>query len=206
MSYTELLLPEVLPAAPGCLDEVARRAIRAAAMEFFRDSTAWRHTTEGSAVIEGAREVELSLPRGTFIHRVFWARIGDRDLKGISERWASDDSRGIPREYSVPSGGRQLLLNPIPQKGEFVPGLIAHVALVPGFDSTDIPRNLLEKYRMGLVYGAIRNVLATPGAAWSDIRLAGEYGMMFETEKAHALRASNADNAPIVRKVRYGGL
>ena len=207
MGYVDQILPEVIPAAPGCPDEIARRAIRSAAMEFFRDSQVWRVTITGAAAIAGFREVSLPIPGGTFVQRVYWVRLSGRDLKGVSERWiGTDEVRGRPTEYAVPPGSKTLLLNPIPTTNELSPGLTAHLALVPGFDTVSIPEDLVERYRMALVHGGIRNVLATPGASWANTRLAGDYAHFFETAKTQARRAGDADNAPITRKVRYGGI
>lgn len=207
MSYVDELLPQVLPAAPGCLDITARRAIRTSAMEFYRDSEAWRYTTEGSAVIEGLKEVDLSLPAGTSLARVYWARLGNKDLKGVSERWiARDDQRGEPSEFAVVSGSRRLLVYPMPNQTNAVPGIVAHVALVPGLETDDINTELLSRHRMAIVYGAIRTLLATPGSPWTDVNLAMQYAGMYEQEKMMAKRIAQADQAPIARTVRYGGI
>lgn len=207
MSYIQAIVNEVTPAAPGAIQPVVERAIRTAAIEFFRDSTAWRHTAEYGVVIEGQRSVGFSLPIGTSIVRVYWARFDNKDLRAVSLRWiARDDRRGEPEEYAVVTGTGEIQLYPIPLAMNANPGITSYMAVMPGFDTDDIPDVLVDRYRNALVQGAIRNLLIVPGSPWSDPALAQSYAYMFENEKAVARRMADADQAPVARAVRYGGL
>lgn len=203
MNYVDVLLTEALITAPGCPEDLVERALRVSATEFYRDSQAWRVTLDVAPVINGRREVELEYPAGTFPVRVFWARLDGKVLPAISERNISDRS-GTPGGYAV--SGAVVQLDVLPTESFLRNGLVVHAAVAPKNELDEIPDELYATHRNGILFGAQRVLLAMPNVSWGSLQLSLVYGQMAAAEKAEAKRGSDAQQSPVVRKVRYGGL
>jgi hypothetical protein len=204
-NYVQELLVEALIAAPGCPEPLVERLLRSAATDFYGATKAWRHTTETAAVIRGRTLVELELPANTRMARLFWAKLDGEVLKAVSERNLRAGA-GVPRGYAVLSSGRELQLDATPEQNYIRNGLVAHVALVPTNALNDLPDELLAAHRDGILYGALTKLLAMPNVAWGDLQAAGTYAGMAAAAQHEARREAEASQAPVARKVRYGGI
>ncbi|KII34851.1 hypothetical protein NL64_06195 [Pseudomonas fluorescens] len=205
MNYLESLLAETLIAAPGCPETLVERALRVSATEFYRDSESWRVTLDPAPVIKGQRDVELEYPAGTFPVRTFWARLDGKVLEAISERNITDGT-GTPRGYAILGASAVAQLDVIPTETYLRNGLVMHVAVAPGNELTELPDELFAMHRNGILFGAQAVLLAMPNVSWGDLQLASVYSSMANAEKAQAMRTSKAQQSPVVRKVRYGGI
>lgn len=205
MKFVDALLTDALITAPGCPDTLVERALRVSASEFYRDSQAWRVTLDAAPVIKGRREVELEYPSGTFPVRTFWARLDGRVLDAVSERNVRD-AEGRPRGYAIIGTSGLAQLDVVPAESYLRNGLVVHVAVAPTNELDDLPNELFAVHRNGILFGAQRTLLAMPNVSWGNLQLASIYGDMANAEKAQAKRTAEAQQAPVVRKVRYGGI
>lgn len=205
MNYIEALLAEAIIAAPGCPETLVERALHVSATAFYRDSQAWRVTLDAAPVIKGQREVELEYPAGTFPVRTFWARLDDKVIDAISERNIRN-ATGTPRGYAMQGASTIVLMDVVPESSFLRNGLVVNVAVAPGNDATEVPDELYAVHRNGILFGAQAVLLAMPNVPWGNLQMATTYSAMAEAEKAQARRTSQAQMAPVIRKVRYGGI
>lgn len=204
MNYVEELLAEALITAPGCPETIVERALRNAAGEFYRDSQAWRTTTEPAPVIVGQRGVDLDLPQNTHSVRVFWVRLAGVPLQAISERNLSSNT-GEPRGYALSGISRELRLDVLPARTYVRDGLEVQLAVAPTAALDDLPDELFQAHRDGILYGAQRNLLLMPNVSWGNPRAASDMAQLFEAAKFKARREAEAQQSAVVRRVRYGG-
>lgn len=205
MNYVEALLADALISAPGCPETIVERALRVSASEFYRDTESWRITTDPIPVIQGRREVELDVGRNLSITRIFWVRLDGKPLEAVSPRNLTDRV-GEPRGYAPDEVSETLQLDATPLTSYLRNGVVAHLAVVPDYDLTDLPDDLYAMHRNGILYGAQRQLLLMPNVPWGDLRGARVFSDLYEAEKDKARRVANARQAGVVRKVRYGGL
>lgn len=204
-AYVEELLVEVLIGAQGCPEPMVERHLRSAMVDFYRDSCAWRYTTESVAVIQGSREVELELPADTTVRRLYWATLDDKPLRAVAAR-SLRNQEGTPEGYAIDGVSRVLLLDKKPTESYILNGLVANVALLPLTSLDELPDELFMQHRDGIVYGALAKLLAMPNVAWGDLNAAATYASMANGQKIAAQRQADSQQAPVVRKVRYGGI
>lgn len=204
-NYVEELLVEALIGAPGCPEPLVERMLRSAMVDFYRASQAWRFTSDNTPVIKGIREVELELPAGTYAGRVFWVRLDGRDLRAVSTRSLATTT-GVPRGYALDGVTRTLQLDVLPQENYLRNGLVANVAVLPMAELDTLPDELYAFHRDGILYGALTKLLAMPNVAWGDMQGAATYAGMAAVIQNEARREANSLQAPVARKVRYGGI
>lgn len=204
-AYIEPLMVEALISAPGCPETIVERALRQSMVDFYRESAAWRHTTEVAAVIMARADVELDLPADTFIHRVYWAKLDGKVLTAISPRNVRGGV-GTPRGYAIDGLSNTLKLDPVPQDTFLRNGLQVNVALQPLPSLEELPDELFALHRDGILYGAIARLLAMANVSWGDLQSAQIYAGMAMNVKNSARREAESAQAPVVRKVRYGGI
>jgi hypothetical protein len=205
MNYIEALIAEALITAPGCPETLVERALRVSANEFYRDSESWRITTDAMPVIKGRTEVELDVGADMSVVRVFWARLDGVALTAMSARNLAERS-GTPRGYVPNEVYNTVLLDAAPTESYLRNGLVLNLALAPDHALNEIPNELFNAHRNGILYGAQRMLLVMPNVPWGNMNGAQAFAMMFEGEKAKARRIADARQAGVARKVRYGGL
>lgn len=205
MNYVDELLAEASIAAPGCPETIVERMLRTAAGDFYRQSQAWRITTERTPVIRNRREVDLELPADTAPVRVFWAKLDGEPLRAVSERNLRE-GEGTPRGYATNGMARTLLLDCLPTESYLRNGLEVHCAVAPTTALVDLPDELFASHRDGILQGAIGRLLMMPNVPWANLQLAGGAAALAASEQNKARREADALQAPVVRKVRYGGL
>jgi hypothetical protein len=205
MHFVDELLPEALIAAPGCPETVVERMLRVAATDFYRASLAWRVTTEVVPVIAGRRDVELELPADTTPLRLYWVRLDDAPLDAISERNLPPAREGTPTGYAKLTD-HTLRLDRVPQVNYRRNGLVAHLAVTPTVQCDDLPDELFYAHRDGILSGGVARLMAMPNVLWSNPALAQAHYALMAGHVTRARREADALSAPVVRKVRYGGL
>ena len=204
-AFVEELLVEVLIGAQGCPEPMVERHLRSAMVDFYRDSCAWRFTTESVAVIQGSREVELELPADTTVRRLYWAKLDDKPLRAVPVRSLRNED-GTPTGYAIDGVSRTLLLDKKPTESYILNGLVANVAILPLLTLDELPDELFMQHRDGIVFGALSKLLAMPNVSWGNLQDAQVYAQMAEAVKRVARREAESLQAPVARKVRYGGI
>ena len=204
-NYVEELEVEALIAAPGCPETLVRRMLRQSAVDFYRETKAWRVTTEVAPVIKGNREVELDIPANTSMVMLFWAKLNGEQLQLISSQHLTG-LVGRPVAIAIDGPGRTVQLDKVPEDSFLRNGLVARVAVAPTAALNDLPDELYAAHRDGILYGAITRLLAMPNVAWGNLLDAQVYAQMGEAVKRGARREAESLQAPVARKVRYGGI
>lgn len=204
-NYVDELGVEALIAAPGCPETLVARMLRQSAVDFYRETKAWRVTTEVAPVIKGNREVELDTPANTQLVMLYWAKLDDKSLELVSSQKLSTKV-GKPTALAAEGLTRVVLLNVTPEDSFLRNGLVARVALAPTVELNDLPAELFSAHRDGILYGAISRLLAMPNVAWGNLQDAQVYAGMAASVKQSARREAESLQAPVVRKVRYGGI
>lgn len=205
MNFVDALLTEAVITAPGCPETLVERALRVATTEFYRTSEAWRVTLDPAPVIRGRQEVELEFPPGTFPVRYFWARLDGRQLVAISER-RTEGVEGTPRGFAATNDSGVVLLDAIPMENYLRNGLVVHAAVAPTNEQSEVPDNLFNIHRNGILYGAQRSLLAMPNVPWGDLDMAAVYAQMAQQEMLQARRNAESRQSGVARKTRYGGI
>ena len=205
INYVEELEVEALIAAPGCPETLVQRMLRQSAADFYRDTKAWRTTTEAAPIIRGVREVELDIPANTSMVMLFWAKLNGEQLQLISSQHLTG-LVGRPVAIAIDGPGRTVQLDKVPEDSFLRNGLVARVAVAPTAALNDLPDELYAAHRDGILYGAVSRLLAMPNVAWGNLLDAQVYGGMASTAKHIAKREAESLQAPVVRKVRYGGI
>ena len=205
MNYLKELTTDALISVPGCPEPMIHRALVSAAMEFYRDTKAWRITTDPAPVMQGRAEVELDLPVHTQICRIYWANLDGHPLTAISLQNIRQ-REGDPRGYAVDGLSRGLLLDVLPENSYLRNGVVVHAALVPTAKLTELDDDLFAMHRDGILYGALTKLLAMPNVPWTSLQDASTFMGMAAGLRNEARREADALQAPVRRVVRYGGI
>lgn len=204
-AYVDELIAEALISAPGCPETVVERMLRTACIAFYRESNAWRVTTDPSAVIKGNGVVELDIESDLQPSRIFWAKLAGEPLTAVSPRNVSSRV-GTPRGFAMAGFSREMQLNVVPDRTYTRDGLVVHLAVAPIFERDELPDELYAAHRDGILYGAQARLLAMPNVSWGDLNRALAMSSLADAEKLKARREADGLQASVVRKVRYGGL
>lgn len=204
-AYVDELIAEALISAPGCPETVVERMLRTACVAFYRESNAWRITTEPSVVVKGNATVELDIESDVQPCRIFWAKLAGEPLAAVSPRSVSGRV-GTPRGFAMAGFSREMQLDVIPERTYTRDGLVVHLAVAPVFERDELPDELYAAHRDGILYGAQARLLAMPNVSWGDLNRALAMGSLADAEKLKARREADGLQSSVVRKVRYGGL
>jgi len=205
MNYVEELLPEAMIEAQGCPEPLIVRHLRTAMVEFYRESKAWRFTTEPASVTAGDRVVELDLPTGTAVLRVYWAKLAGKVLQAVSPRNLRDVT-ARPTGYAINGITRVVHLDSVPDQSYILDGVEANVALLPLRSLEELPDELFDQHRDGILYGALAKLLMMRNVPWSDPQGAMNYQAMANGQMLQAQRQADSQQAPVIRVVKYGGI
>lgn len=205
MDYIEGLLAEALITAPGCPETVVERILRTSCIAFYRETNAWRVTTDPIPVIQGRREVDLELPADTMPCRVYWARLAGRDMRAVSPRHLLEH-QAVPNGYAFTGNQSTFQMDTLPDRTYTRDGLVVHMSVAPTNQRTDLPDDLYAAHRDGVLYGAQARLLAMPNVTWGDLNTAMAMASLAEAEKTKARREADSAQSPIARTVRYGGI
>lgn len=210
MATYEVLLPEVLTMVPGCPDTLAENTIRSAAIEFCERSLAYRVDLDPVTTVKNLFEYDLEPPTGTTVHEIISIVHNGSQLAAGTPKlldlrmptWRKD--AGEPKYY-VKVSPSLFWLAPVPAETKALSTTI-RVALKPTYTSDAIDDEVLNDYHSAIVNGALYRLLRMPSREWTDLTGAQVYGSLFEQEVAAAKKRADFGNAPVVRKVKYGGI
>lgn len=204
MNYVEELLAEALITAPQCPETIVERMLRVACVDFYRETKAWRITTDPLAVIQGVQEVDLELPADTKPVHIYWSRLDGVDLRAVSPR-SLKSIVGEPEGFAFSGYAPVLTLDRIPERTYTVDGLVVHMAVAPTNKLDVLPDELYESHRDGILYGAQARLLAMPNVLWGNLQSAMAMASLASAEQLKASREAESMQANVTRVVKYGG-
>ena len=166
-------LSRVMPSVMGCPIPLAEMAIRDAADELCRESRVLREA-QSIPVVSGSNEYEVDTSTdGTFAVEVAFARIGDDDplelitpdlLNRIvtttsAPRYIEQVSSSLVRLYPTPTLDGDLAITVV-------------LSVLPS--SASVP-SALDRWRDGIVGGALARLMNMPGQPWSNPQMVAGY-------------------------------
>lgn len=204
-AYIDELIAEALIAAPGCPETVVERMLRSTCVAFYRETFAWRLTTDPVTVIRGSATVELDLEPELLPCRIYWASLAGEQLTATTPQKLAG-TPGTPRAYAFAGYSRELQLDHLPERTYTRDGLVASLAVAPTNRRDELPDDLFDAHRDGILYGAQARLLAMPNVAWGNLNQAMVLASLADAEKTKARREAQSLQAPVVRVVKYGGI
>ena len=170
--YTDLL-PEVMPFATDCPQNVAVNAIRNAAIEFCERSLYYTYEVPAVDTVSGTAKYSLVLPADTtlahitdaWVDKRFLNHVGEDDLRQLyGNDWRTQN--GFPAYVTQQDLSNVILVpNPITS---VVGGLKLIAALKPTRASTTIDSGIKERWLEVIAAGALARVHAIPNMSFSD--------------------------------------
>lgn len=208
-AFVELLHAD----CPGAPDILKKRAIRGAAMEFFRKTRGWREyipsalsfdAVTAEADVNGISVLEDNVSvldvddawiagGGNRLHKHHRVKL-DHD----SPKWRSHTTNSEPTGYLMATK-RRLRIYPALSADAGTVALDLELILLPSMNSDLFPDHAYDIYGEGIAAGALQRLKTQPGKAWSDPEQAGFFMKKFQywiteakAERAmHAVRAIN---------------
>lgn len=164
-------VPLIQLSVPECPIPVMADAIRRAAMEFCRETSIWRHTSEPSDLVAGQASYDCTVDEpGIEVAGIVRVKVDGVEITpATNPEWddldkSREDSR--PRRYRFVEPG---LVQFWPTPNESVDGGVEiEVALMPTILSTRGPSFLLTRHDVAMSSGAKRNLMVVPGQPWSN--------------------------------------
>lgn len=164
---------DVLPhLAADPSEPVLDNALRNTAIEFFRESWAWREYADPISVEANTATYDVELPPGSDIVTVLSVTLDGRpldpstadDLDRIRPRWMTET--GVPKQFTM-TNSRQVILAPVPDLN-YVDGLVMWFALMPTRTASSIPDWAANLYWDSIVAGTMAYLMEMPKRPWSD--------------------------------------
>ena len=192
------LVPEVVVHAPGCSEPLAEHYIRLAAIDLCKRSAIWEETlvtvdvdatdfpytltpTDAETRIDRVKEVFFDGLRMTP-----WSQV---EAKDTLTDWR--DLEGTPSVYLVNVRNE---LELVPFATDVTGALDVTMSVVPTWDATGMDSYILERYRDGLVAGAVARLCAIPGQMFTNTEFADHYGGLFRAAVSLATLDANKGN------------
>ena len=202
-------LPQILPHVPGCIDQLARDAVRNAAIIFCERSKAYRLELDPMQVEAGISDYEFDVPDDTVVHEVLRVVIDGTPIDPKSpaqldiERPGWQTETGTPFAYYLKDFRRKLRLVLMPD-ASIADGLLIEAALKPSKTALKFEQGFFEEYFDDVAYGALANLLSMPGKEWTNTGKADQNLARFNAAigKHNVDAAKGFANAPL-RTVPY---
>jgi hypothetical protein len=182
-------LPLFLHELTNCPEVVAKQAVLFAAMEFCKETQAWREMQDPTVLIDKKHTYELEAPDGAQAVCALSVWASDRQLVSktmnqiadLIPNWQSAES-STPVYFNSVAGRATARLFPIPNLANRAK-LVFRVAYQPTLTATELPGELVNEYHRELINGAKAQLYAQPKKDWTDLNLAAFYGQKFEADK-----------------------
>jgi hypothetical protein len=189
----ELLHGDVAVTAPGVARFAADEAIHQSAVEFFRDSRAWRVDLDPEIeLLPGELEYELGIPFGTKLVEPITLKADEIPLRSNTWIVGEDPMMGSPKI--------RFLVEP---PGRLVTG---DLAVTLNATNRQIPDRLGDAFREAIVHGALARLLRTPQTQFTNFELSMLHGGLYaEMKERAATYAENGYKHKRTRTVQYGG-
>lgn len=204
--YTEVfdtILQDTIPELPGALRAVAKRELRLTLREFFEKSYCWTTTVKNIALSAGETPIQIDDgDANTEVIGILNLAIGnDTDgytdlgpMPGRPSRILNDDK---PTAWFTSSNPDEFVLYPYPNNAP-TDVVIATVALIPAFDTEQLPRQITLKYYEAIVNGFLARMYSHPNKPYSAPSAAGGKRQAFVTAMGYyaAQRKQGYNGAP----------
>lgn len=183
VEYTEnfdTILQDTLADLPGAIRSVAKRELRLTLREFFEKSHAWTTTISNIAIPTGNAPIQLDdLDANTEIIAILGVAIGEgesyRPLRPLPYEPANETTTSNqPNFWFINSNPDELKLYPYPANA-LTATLKAYVALIPAFDTEQLPRQITLKYHDAIQDGFLARMHSQPAKPYSDATKAAQY-------------------------------
>lgn len=184
MANWEAWYDEVLPDVPGCPQNVAKNAIRNAAIEFCErtyvyvvDHPAIDVVADvGAYAWSPAADLKVVRPDSVWFQGSPLDPVTRSDLSDMYTDWTA--AKGTPR-YFVQERVDQLIL--VPKPVATVTGAVtAKVSVAPSRASTSIPDFLWERYLEDIAAGAKGRLMAMAGKPYTNPQMAAVQAQAFD--------------------------
>lgn len=192
--------PFVLPYVDGCSLLMADQALVSSAIDFCQATSIVRQVWVDDAVA-GTQDYDVQLPPQmvlTLVHKAFYK---DRELPGIPFQQVPSAvalqgagisnyelRTGDPRVYFMKEPqGSTISLYPVPSD-TVTNGLTFSAAFAPARTATTLTQILFDDHAECIAYGAIARLASTPAQPFTNSQVAAQYGAMFASQKAEAIR------------------
>lgn len=212
-----LLLPYILPNAPGCSEPYALLCLRRAAIAFCERTRCWREfltldvTSTNSVMIDPANaavhEIEEAWHNGRKLSPISFAGSDPLELVGGTAHTGSPEAftqatPGTIAIYPFQPGTLRLSVFLKPRQGQAL-GTDVDDPLADAFNVA--PPFMIQHHAEALAAGALSRILATPNETFTDPQGAGVYAGMFEGKAAEATsrKLRGQQRAPIRTKPNW---
>lgn len=184
----ETLYPEIMPMVNGCPSPIVDNAIRNATIELCDFGLMYREDIDPVVTEAGVAEYDLDLGSSVAIAEIISARTDSRrldpktteDLSSTGSVFEAVTGGGPVAYYQI--GPNTLRLYPIP---DGVYTVYVTAAMKPSRKATGCESYVMDKYRDGIVAGALSRLLIMP-MAWSNPTYAVQARQMFVKEMGQA--------------------
>lgn len=176
----EELVEEVISDLPGCDVMQGVDKLRETAIEFFKVTGLWKHSTPWLDVHANEPNYRLTFPQQSIPDKILVSRFkvedgaqpyflypkSEVDLERLyNGEWEAIE--GTPRWYTHVDDVLVARLVPIPIE-EFTAALFFRMTVTPTRDATELPAALTNKYWQALAAGARHRLAAMKDQPWSD--------------------------------------
>jgi len=207
----EAFLPEVLPYVRDCPETMALNAVRAACIEFCKDSLALREVLEPITIVADQSEYELDKRAYYNVAKIIRMYHGIRELPGrsieqldamLGGKWRTES--GSPMYYTQESENTfRVVLTPSQASNDT---LNVTVALTPKRDSDYVDGYIFERWAEVIAMGARARLHDTPKQPFSDKEAALRFRKWFESGRGEAKIEVNRGLTRGPLRVRYNSL
>lgn len=152
--------PHVMPFVIGCPLPVMEYHVRQAAIEFFRDTKAWRLTLDPELADGTTHSVDMPAPTGSTVLDIEDVDVGGSGWPIVTADIGTKKARKASAEpFCFSADLLALEVHPLQPADTEV---TATVSLIPGEDSTGMPA-VFRHYAKHIAIGAISTIKALPG-------------------------------------------
>lgn len=192
--------PQVKPYVGGCPNPVIDRELRNTAIDFLRNTSAWRYDQHAAIdLVDDTGQYTLTPPAKALIERVTEAFVKDEasatprpirpktidELRALFSNWRTE--KGSPAYYSHETNNLTLYVVPKPDlKATVTGGLTPWLTLTPNQVATGIEDYLFDRYLQTLAHGAVSRILAIPDRRWTDRGKAADEKFEYEKGRLQA--------------------
>jgi hypothetical protein len=204
------LTPRIQGEVPDCPDFFIESRIQEVAMEFFKESKAWRIDLDPAAVIKNASTYELEVPSKTAVAEVLTilhltdtlTPKTEAQLQQLEPEWRTKS--GTPKYFTQLSPDT-FTIAPIPI-ATTAKAMSIRIAVYPTIAATRIDSHIFNDNYSALISGTLAKILLMTGKSWSDPNMGAVYAQTYNQELQAAKDTAQNGRVRTVRKVKYGGI
>lgn len=182
MKEIDLILPHILPYAPGCPDPTAYFGVRQAAIEFCERTRMWRSEDEFPVSSEGCDAIFA--PYGAVVHEIESAFFDGLPLVPASIAYLDDCAHGWRDDLlaGLPKYVTQTEPNTVRVVPRQAGTLKLSLWLKPAQDTDELPDFMIDQYRETIAHGALARILMMPNQSFTNLETGTFYAMSFNSK------------------------